>query len=81
MVFDVVSPKVFIMNDYFCRSRHKKRNMFYLSQNTFSSNREIVKENFNLFKLFGQRGKVLETVYYVFKEEKLRYKQFAKTYN
>ena len=63
MIFDDVRVKELVINEYFCRGRHKNCNMMYLKQNLFSLDRQSVRENCNLFSLFEQRGKVLATIY------------------
>ena len=49
MIFDDVSPKLPIMNEYFCRGKQKNCNIFFLNQNMFFTNRQSVRENCNLF--------------------------------
>ena len=78
-MFDDISPKLPIMNRYFCRGRRNNCNMFYLKQNIFSTNRQKVRENCNLFILFKQRGKVLETIYHdIINEGELSYRDFIR---
>ena len=63
MIFDYVRAKKRVINEQFCRSRHNNGNMIYLNQNLFTIDRQSVRENCNLFILFGQRGKVLTSIY------------------
>ena len=49
MIFDDVRAKEPVINEYYCRGRHNNCNMIYLNQNLFSLDRQIVRENCNLF--------------------------------
>ena len=52
--------------------------MFSFNQNTFSTDRQKVRENCNLFILFKQRVKVPEKFYHdFFNEGELSYRDFA----
>ena len=82
MIFDDVRAKEPIINEYFCRGRHNNCNMIYLNQNLFSLDRQIVRENCNLFILFEQRGKALISIYQdFFNNVELSYDDFANICN
>ena len=49
MIFDDVRAKEPVNNEYFCRARHNNCNMIYLNQSLFTIDRQIVRENCNLF--------------------------------
>ena len=81
-IFDDVRAKEPVINEYFCRGRHNNCNMIYLNQNLFSLDRQSVRENFNLFILFEQRGKVLISIYQdFFNNVELSYNDFANICN
>ena len=82
MIFDDVRAKEPVINEYFCRGRHNNCNVIYLNQNLFSLDRQIVRENCNLFTLFEQRGKVLASMYQDFLNNiELSYNDFANICN
>ena len=75
MIFDDVRAKEPVINEYFCRGRHNNCNMIYLD-------RQIVRENCNLFILFEQRDKVLASIYQdFFNNVELKYNDFANICN
>ena len=78
MIFDDVRAKEPVINEYFCRGRHNSCNTIYLNQNLFTIDRQSVRENYNLFILFEQRGKVLKSIYQdFFNDVELSYNDFA----
>ena len=82
MIFDDVRAKEPVINEYFCRGRHKNCNMIDLNQNLFSLDRQSVRENCNLFILFEQRGKVLASIYQdFFNNVELSHNDFANICN
>ena len=82
MIFDDVSAKEPVINEYFCRGRHNNCNMIYLNQNLFSLDRQSVRGNCNLLILFEQRGKVLISIYQdFFNNVELSYNDFANICN
>ena len=82
MIFDDVRAKEPVINEYFCRGRHKNCNMIYLNQNLFTKDRQNVRENCNLFILFEQIGKVLISVNQdFFSNIELSYNDFANICN
>ena len=82
MIFDDVGAKEPVINEYFCRGRHNNCNKTYPNLYLFTIDRQIVRENCNLFILFEQRGKVLISIYQdFFKNVELSYKDFANICN
>ena len=82
MIFDDVRAKEPVINEHFCRGRHNNCNMSYLNQNLFTVDRQIVRENCNLYILFEQRGKVLTSIYLeFFNNVELSYNDFANICN
>ena len=82
MIFDDVKQKEPVINEYFCRGRHKSCNLIQLNQNLFSLDRHSVRENCNLFILFEQIGKALISIYQdFFSDLDLDYKDFTNLYN
>ena len=52
--------------------------MIYLTQNIFSADRQIVRENCNLFIFFEQTGKAVTAIYYDhFTGSQLSYNDFS----
>ena len=64
MIFDDVTAKEPITNDYFSRARHENCDMIYLKQKIFAADRQNVRENCNLFIFFEQMGKAVTAIYY-----------------
>ena len=82
MIFDDVRAKEPVINEYFCRGRHKNCKMIYLNQNLFTIDRHSVRENCNLFVFFEQRGKVLISINQnFFNNVELSYTDFANICN
>ena len=82
MIFDDVRDKEPVINEYFCRGRHKNCNMIYLNQSLFTIDRQSVREKCNLFILFEQRIKVLISIYQDFLNNvELSYNDFANICN
>ena len=82
MIFDDARAKEPVINEYFCRGRHKNCNMIYLNQNLFIIDIQSVRENCNLFIFFEQRGKILISIYHdFFNIVELRYNGFANICN
>ena len=80
-IFDDVGGKEPVINEYICRGRHSNYNMMYLEQNTFSADRQNVRENCNLFIIFEQRGRATTAIYhYFFSRAELSYDDFCSIY-
>ena len=78
MVFDDVIAKDPIINEYFCRARHENCDMIYLKQNIFSTDRQNVREKFNLFVFFELTGRAIYSIYYDhFTGSQLSYNNFS----
>ena len=76
-MFDDVIAKDPIINESFCRARHKNCDMIYLKQNLFSADRQNVRENGNLFVFFEQTGRSISSIYYNhFNGSQLSYNDF-----
>ena len=82
MIIDDVRAKEPVINEDFCRGRHKICNMICLNQNLFTIDRQNVRENCNLFNLFEQRGTVLTSIYQdFFNKVEFSYNDFANMCN
>ena len=80
-MFDDVGGREPVFNEFFCRGRHCNCNMIYLKQNKFSSDRQNVRENFNLFIFFEERGRATTDIYLdFFNRAVLRYDDYVKRY-
>ena len=78
MKFDDVEGKAPVINEYFCRDRHSNCNMIYLKQNILSADRQIVRENCNLFIFLEQRGRTTTAIYQdFFSRVELSYEDFT----
>ena len=73
MIFDDVGGKEQVINEKFCRDRHKNCNMIYLKQNIISTDRQNVRENCNLFIFFEQSGRATTAIYDFFNRAQLSY--------
>ena len=61
-IFDDVGGKEPVINEYFCGGRHSNCNVIYLRK-TFSTDRQNVRENCNLFIFFERRGRATTAIY------------------
>ena len=78
MLFDDVIAKEPIINEYFGRARRENCDMIYHKQNIFSTDRQKVIENCNLFNFFEQRGRALSAIYFDhFTRSQLSYNDFS----
>ena len=60
---DVLSEKQNKMRDYFTRGRHNKNSVFYLSQSFYKVAKHCIRENVNLYIIFRQSNKNLESFF------------------
>jgi ABC-type cobalamin/Fe3+-siderophores transport system ATPase subunit len=60
---DVLSEKQNKMRDYFTRGRHNKNSVFYLSQSFYKVAKHCIRDNVNLYIIFKQNNKNLESFY------------------
>ena len=81
MIIDYVGGREPVFNECFCRGRHSICNMIYLKRNKISADRQNVRENFNLFIFFEQRGRATTAIYHdFFNRAELRYDDCVKRY-
>ena len=66
MIFDDVAGMEPVIDEYFSRGRHSNCNMIYLKQNIFSTDRQNVREDCNLFIFFEQIGSATTAIYHDF---------------
>ena len=66
MIFYDVETREPILRKYFCRGRHSNCNIIYVYQNLFSTDKQSVRANCNIFVLFEQRVKAITAIYYNF---------------
>ena len=82
MIFDDVTTKQPVINEYLFSGRHNNCIMIYLNQNPFTIDRQSFRENCHLFILFEQRGKVLISIYQdFFNNVEVSYNDFANICN
>ena len=82
MIFDDVKAKEPVIKEDVFRVSYNNCNMIYLNQNLFSLDRHSVRENYNLYILFEQRGKALTSIYQDFlNDSELDYKDFTQQCN
>lgn len=60
---DVLSENQNKMRDYYTRGRHNKSSVFYLSQSFYKVAKHCIRENVNLYIIFQQSNKDLESFY------------------
>ena len=78
LIFDDVGSRQPLINEFYGRGRHSNCNMIYLKQNIFSADRQNVRDNFNLFIFFEQRGRATTAIYHnFFNGAELSYDKFS----